>query len=380
MEEKNIDLKNLIKTVYEYDNPVKQDIILYSSAYLYRNVSGYKFNESNDRTEKENILFQIQEAKNSIKFLNNFKFYYVRDIPRIQRQLLMDKRLISPSMIQKIAGKGIILQSGFVSNKKLIAIIVNEDEHLKIQCHMAGIKVKECYREVIKIEKKLEKKLSFSFSQNLGYLTSNPSVMGTGLKVEILAHLPSLVISTRIIDFIKNLNQIGYGVSSYITDSNEIIGNLFRISNLVTLGKNEETIIEELDAIAHNIIEEENNAKKEISLDINFIIEDSVFRSFGMVKYAKVLSFEEAVELLSIIKFGMDLKIIDEVRYFDFFKLIELITDSNIELNHIKNKKASIDEIDFVRACVVRDEILKNNNAGLQSADSGKMDQGDKNV
>ena len=365
MEEKNIELKDLNEIGCGYDSSLKQDIILNSSAYLFRNVSGYKFNETNDRTEKENILFQIQEAKNSIKFLNNFKFYYIRDIPRIHRQLLIDKRLISASMIQKIAGKGMILQSGYVNRKKLIAIVINEDEHLKIQCRMAGIKVKECYREVLKIEKKLEKKLSFSFSQNLGYLTSNPSVLGTGLKVEILAHLPSLVISTRIIDFIKNLNQTGYGVSSYISESNEIIGNLFRISNLVTLGKNEETIIEELDAIAHNIIDEENNAKKEISNDINFIIEDSVFRSFGMIKYAKVLSFEEAVELLSIIKFGMDLKIIDEIRYFDFYKLIELITDSNIELNHIKNKKASIDEIDFVRACIVRDEILKDNIAGL---------------
>ncbi|MDD3519734.1 MAG: hypothetical protein PHU65_00670 [Actinomycetota bacterium] len=380
MEDRDIDLKGLTDIGYKYDNQLKQDIILNSAAYLYRNVSGYKFNEANDRTERENILFQIQEAKSSIKFLNNFKFYYIRDIPRLNRQLLMDKHLISDSMIQKIAGKGIILKSGFANNKKLTAIIINEDEHLKIQCHMAGIKIKDCYREVIKIEKKLEKKLSFSFSQNLGYLTSNPSVLGTGLKVEILAHLPSLVISTRIIDFIKNLNQIGYGVSSYITDSNEIIGNLFRISNLVTLGKNEESIIEELDAIAHNIIDEENNAKKEISSEINFIIEDSVFRSFGMLKYAKVLSFEEAVELLSIIKFGLDLKIIDEVKNFNFYKLIDLITDSNIELNHIKNKKASIDEIDFVRACIVRDEILKNNIAGLDPASFGKMDQGGKNV
>ncbi|HHT78241.1 MAG TPA: hypothetical protein GXZ93_00330 [Actinobacteria bacterium] len=380
MEDKNIDLKNLTDTVCRHGSPPRQDIVLYSSAYIYRNVSGYKFNEANDRTEKENILFQIQEAKNSIRFLNNFKFYYVRDIPRIHRQLLMDKRLISSSMIQKIAGKGIIIQSEPADNKKLIAIIINEDEHLKIQCHMPGIKVRQCYKEIIKIEKKLEKKLSFSFSQNLGYLTSNPSVLGTGLKVEILVHLPSLVISTKIIDFIKNLNQTGYGVSSYIAESNEIIGNLFRISNLATLGKNEESIIEELNAIAHNIIEEENKAKKEIGSNINFIIEDSVYRSFGMIKYAKVLSFEEAVELLSIIKFGMDLRIIDEVRYFDFYRLIEMITDSNIELNHIKNKKASMDEIDFVRACVVRDEILKNSNADPESADFGKVDQGDTNV
>jgi len=372
MEEKNINLKDL--NIYE-KKPVlqKQDIILNSAAYIYRNISGYKFNASNDRSEKESILFHIKEAKNSIKFFNNFNFYYIKDIPRVQRQLLIEKKVISPSMAQKILGKGLLLQTGSLYKNKIVAIVINEDEHIKIQCQMSGIKVNECYKEVIKIEKKLEKKLSFSFKQNLGYLTSNPALVGTGLKVEILAHLPSLVISTKIVDFIKNLNQIGYGVSSYITDSNEIIGNLFRISNLITLGKNEENIIEELDAIAHNIIEEENSAKKEISSDINFIIEDSVFRSFGMIKYARLLSFDEAIELLSILKFGIDLKIIDDVRSFDFYKLIDLICDSNIEINHIKNKKATIDEIDFIRACIIREEILKDSDIMLNKRNLKKL-------
>jgi len=376
MEEKNINLKHL--NIYEKKpGSQKRDIVLNSTAYLYRNISGYKFNASNDRTERENILFHIQEAKNSIKFLNNFNFYNIKDISRVQRQLLIEKKVISPSMTQKIAGKGLLLQADSLLKNKLVAIIINEDEHIKIQCQMPGIKVKECYKEVIKIEKKLEKKVSFSFRQNLGYLTSNPSILGTGLKVEILAHLPSLVISTKIIDIIRNLNQIGYGVSGYITDSNEIIGNLFRISNLVTLGKNEDAIIEELDAIAHNIIEEENNANKEIVSDANFVIEDSVFRSFGMIKYARLLSFDEAIELLSIIKFGIDLKMIDEVKSFDFYKLIDIITDSNIELNHIKNKKATIDEIDFIRACIIREEVLKNNNMALSKEDLKKLDRGD---
>jgi len=166
MEEKNINLKDL--NIYE-KKPVlqKQDIILNSAAYIYRNISGYKFNASNDRSEKESILFHIKEAKNSIKFFNNFNFYYIKDIPRVQRQLLIEKKVISPSMAQKILGKGLLLQTGSLYKNKIVAIVINEDEHIKIQCQMSGIKVNECYKEVIKIEKKLEKKLSFSFKQNL---------------------------------------------------------------------------------------------------------------------------------------------------------------------------------------------------------------------
>lgn len=380
MKKKNTEIISTTKTSRCSKKPVKQEVVLNSAACLFRNVAGYKFNESNDRTEKENILFQVHEAKKAIKFLNNFNFFYIRDLPRIYRQALIDRGLVSSTITQKIAGKGIILQPDGSNKKKLVAIAVNEDEHLKIRCNMSGIKIRECYREVTKIEKKLEKELSFSFNQNLGYLTSNPSVLGTGLKVEILAHLPSLVISSKIIDLIKNLNQVGYGVNSYITDSNEIVGNLFRISNHGTLGKNEDSIIEELEAIALNVIEEENKARKEISDNIDFIIEDSVFRSFGMIKYAKVLSFEEAVELLSIIKFGLDLKIIDEVRYFDFYKVLKLISDSNIELNHIKNKKATVDEIDFVRACIVRDELLKKSESEAETSDFKEMNRGDRNV
>lgn len=358
MEENILTNQNIKDLKFRYSCERNQ-VVLISFVSLFRNIAGYKFNAVTDRLDREGILNLVLEAKTRTRQLENFNFYCLRDIPRLQRQLLIEQKVISASTAQKINGKAVILNSRLVDNNRLSAIIVNEDEHLKIQCQMPGNNIPACYKEVLKLEKKLENKLSFSFNQSLGYLTSNPSVIGTGLKATIIAHLPSLVISTKIVDFIKNLNQTGFGVSSFFGEGNEIIGNLFQISNLITLGKNEESIIEELVAISKNLIEEEEKAKDELKSEQSFTIEDSVYRSFGMVKYAKILSFEESLELLSILKLGLDLGIIDEVRKFDFYELINIINDSNIELNYIKNKKATFDEIDFIRACVIREKILK---------------------
>jgi len=352
----NQNTKNL-KFKYNCD---KNQVVISSSVSLFRNISGFKFNAVTDKVEKEAILSLVAEAKSQVEMLDSFNFYNLRDVPRLQRQLLIDHRIISYLTSKKISGKAVILNSNLVDKNKLTAITVNEDEHLKIECVMPGRNILNCYKEVLKVERGLEKKLSFSFNQNLGYLTSNPSLIGTGLKTTIVVHVPSMVISTRIVEFIKNLNQIGFGVSSFFGEGSEIIGNLFSISNLITLGKNEESIMEEITAIGKNIEEEEEEAKEELKSTENFSIEDSVYRSFGMIKYAKILSFEESLELLSILKFGLDLGIIDEVKKFDFYELINIISDSNIEISYVKDKKATLDEIDFIRACVVREKILKN--------------------
>ncbi|MDD5658595.1 MAG: hypothetical protein PHR39_01105 [Actinomycetota bacterium] len=361
MEENTLTNNDTNNLKFKY-NSEKQQVILNSCISLFRNISGYKFNVVADKMDKESILNLVLEAKSQISLLNNFNFYYLRDIPRLQRQLLIDQKVILSKSTQKISGKAVILNSKLVDKNKLTAITVNEDEHIKIECKMPGNNIAGCYKEVLKFEKKLEKKLSFSFNQTLGYLTSNPSLIGTGLKASIVAHMPSMVISTKIVDFIKNLNQVGFGVNSFLGEGNEIIGNLFQISNLMTLGKNEESIIEELIAISKNVMEEEEKAKTELKKSLNLSIEDSVYRSYGMIKYAKILSFEESLELLSILRFGLDLGIIDEIVKFDFFELMNMISDSNIEINYIKNKKASLDEIDFIRACIIREKIFKEYN------------------
>ncbi len=336
------------------------EIIISSSAVIARNLSDYKFNTVNDKNDKNKIMALIKNAKSSIKELDDYKFYALKDLSRIQRQSLIEKKLMSPEMSKKLFGKAIILYYDSKNRQKILSILVNDKDHLRIQCATTGLQIRDCYASVLKLEKKMERKLSFSFNKDLGYLTSNPANIGTAFKISMVAHVPGLVISAKIIDFIKKINKIGCCISGYFGEGAEVVGNLFQVSNQATLGKTEEEIMNEMEAIAQNIIEEEQNEKSALKSSKNLTLIDSVYRSYGMLKYAKVLSYDESLELISILKLGLDIKIIDNIKRFDFYRLINIINDSNIELDLIKkNKKATEDEIDFERANIIRENILK---------------------
>jgi protein arginine kinase len=338
----------------------KDQIIISSSAAIARNLSDYKFNTVNDKSDKNKIMALIKDTKASIKELDDYKFYALKDLTRIQRQSLIEKKLMSSEMSKKLFGKAIILDLDSKDKRKLVSILINDKDHLRIQCSTTGLGIVDCYSSVLKIEKKMEKKLSFSFDRHLGYLTSNPANIGTAFKVSMVAHLPGLVISAKIIDFIKKINKIGCFISGFFGEGAEVVGNLFAITNQTTLGKTEKEIINEMEAIAQNVIEEEQNEKLALKSSKNITLIDSVYRSYGMLKYAKVLSYDESLELISILKLGLDIKIIDNIKKFDFYRLINIINDSNIELCLIKkNMKVTEDEIDFERANIIRKNILK---------------------
>lgn len=340
----------------EKDN---SNIILTTRARLARNLCSYNFGCINDDQKKNDILNLVKDTASKIKGLKDYRFYTIKGLPKIQRKLLIEKHLMSPEMDQRIKGKGILIKFSPNGFKRTVSIMINEEDHLRIQCVASGLDIQGCYNEVIKVEKKLEKKLSFAFDKDLGYLTACPTNLGTGLRISVIAHLPGLVISSKIADFIKNINKIGCSVRGYFGENSEVIGNLFQISNNVTLGKSENEIVEEMQAICLNIIDEEENAKLKLKADHLVSVEDSVYRSYGMLKYAKMLSYEESLELLSMFKLGMDLNIIKNIKSFDFYELINQIGDSHIMLNLNKNGKATQDQLDLERANLIREKILK---------------------
>jgi protein arginine kinase len=268
---------------------------------------------------------------------------------------------MSSEMNTELYGKGLIVNSDPDVKNKSISIMINEEDHLRIQCIKRGLKIYESYKEIFKIEKNLEKKIRFAYDKDFGYLTSCPTNLGTALRISIIAHLPALVVSSKIEDFIKNLSKIGCSIRGFFGENSEVIGNLFQISNQISLGKYEEQIVEEMNAICLNIIEEENKAKYYLMETKPAGVEDSIYRSYGMVKYAKMLSYGESLEILSMLKLGLDLGIINNIIPFDFYDLIRLLGESNILLNFVSSKSKDVknDEIDKIRADLIKEKILK---------------------
>lgn len=336
----------------------KNKIILNTRVRLARNLTDYKFTSICSNQEKNILLKKIKRYVEEIKELRDFRFYSVKSLGKIQRDLLFKDYLITPGMANRMQGKGLFVKYG-QDRGESSAIMINQEDHLRIQGVRPGLNISEAYEEVIEIEKYFEKKLSFAFDRNLGYLTASPINLGTALRVSVIAHLPVLAVSTRIADFVKKLNRVGCLINGYFMGNSEVIGNLFKISNLVTLGKGEEDIVEEMKAICLNIIDDEEIARKKLKESDLLGIKDNIYRSFGLLKYAKILSYEESLELLSIIRLGLDLDIISGVNDFDYFELINKISDSHIILDLEISSSVTDDELDSIRADLIRKKILK---------------------
>jgi protein arginine kinase len=334
-------------------------VVMTTRARIARNLSDFKFNSINTSNEKKNISNFIKETFYSHRNSKNFRFLNISRLNKIQRAFLVERHILSPEMLARLNGKGLIIKAGEDGLDNSLSILINEEDHLRIQSVYPGLNIKKAYREISALEKNLEAKLRFAFDRDFGYLTSCPTNIGTALRVSVIAHLPAMVIAGKIEDFVKNIVKIGCSIRGFYGENSDVVGNLFQISNQFSLGKYEKQILEDMNAICLNIVDGEKEALKSLRKSKNLSLEDSVYRSYGMLKFARMLSYGEALELLSIIKLGRDLDIIDEVKHFNFYQLISLLGESNIILANNDDLKPDTDEVDVIRAGIIRERILK---------------------
>ena len=336
----------------------KDSIILSTRVSISRNLANYKFPSSCSTEEKNQLVDIIRNSASRIDKLSDLCFLKISKISDTERLIMANDYQIDDDFISKIPGRGILVMPQHSIRENAIAIPLCWDDHIRIQVSGPGNIIDESYSSAVEIEKSFESRLLFSFDKQWGYLTSNPANLGTALEISLMVHLPALAISPEIADFIKNLTKIGYAIGGFSGKDSEVIGNLFRISSSRTLGKSEKEIVEEMHAICLNIVDEEKSARKELLKKDPLGAKDNVCRSFGLLKYAKILSFEEALELLSILRLGLDLGIIEKIKDFDFFELINIVGDSHIISSFEMGKKATDDDIDKKRADLIRKKIL----------------------
>ncbi|MCG9479030.1 MAG: hypothetical protein K9H14_02330 [Actinomycetia bacterium] len=334
--------------------------ILYSRVSISRNLVGYKFGLTIKPQEKKKILSLARIAASDIEEFSGFAFFDLRRLNGLERELLIEGNIITRPMSTKVTGRGVFVRLTDNGSNMISSVMVNEEDHFKIQALKPGWGIRDIHRRVSGLEKKLEDKLSFCFDPDLGYLTSCPTMVGSGLEVSVLVHLPALVMSFKINDLIKRLNNLDCILQGYHIDGSEVLGNLFLVSKESSLKNNDIDTVEEMEAICLNIIEEENLQTEALSKDTPVSIVDNIYRSFGVLKYARLLSFDEAIELLSMVWLGKKLKILYNLKEFDFYRLINIIGNSYIK-NYIGEKKDTEDQVDALRADILREEILKGN-------------------
>ncbi|MEM9443850.1 MAG: protein arginine kinase [Verrucomicrobiota bacterium] len=326
-------------------------IVMSSRVRLARNVSNHAFPGWLKKDNREKLLHEIHP---SVAALTQMKHARINDrmdkFTPLEKQLLVEQHLISREHAAKNAGSGLI-----VSQNSNLSVMVNEEDHLRLQAILLGPQLKEAWNEVDSADSQLESKLDYAFSPSLGYLTACPTNVGTGMRASVMLHLPGLVLSEQINQVIKSINQIGLAVRGLYGEGTEALGNLFQVSNQMTLGESEEQIVERILKVTNNLIEHEQNARQKLLQEKGRMIADQMGRAYGVMSYAYSISSKEALNLLSMLRLGVDLGILPNnlrSKIDDLF-----ITTQPAHLQKAADKKLNAEERDAFRADLLRGKL-----------------------
>src|SRR5699024_2932691 len=250
-------------------------------------------------------FFKEHYATRSFQQYKDFEFIPINDLSRIEKRLLVEKHLISPYMIKHVRPSAVM-----ISKNEQVSIMVNEEDHIRLQMYLPGFQLEETLQRANELDDWLEEHIDYAFDEKRGYLTSCPTNVGTGMRASVMMHLPALVLTRQINHMIPAINQVGLVVRGIYGEGSEAIGNLFQVSNQITLGKSESDIVEDLGSIVQQLIKQEKRARATLVEQTGMRLEDKVFRSYGTLKYSRILESKEAARCLSNVRLGIDLQMI----------------------------------------------------------------------
>lgn len=283
------------------------DIVISSRIRLARNLGEYPFPMLATDSQLENVIEGVEEAirDEAVQSIGSLELIRMESLTPLQKRVLVEKHLISPNLAGQ-ARKGAVV----LSENESISILVNEEDHLRIQCLFPGLQLKEAWGLAERMDDLLEKYMDFAFEENRGYLTSCPTNVGTGIRASVMMHLPALVLTQQINRILTAITQVGLVVRGLYGEGSEAIGNLFQISNQITLGQSEAEIIDNLYGVARQIVEQERAARRHLMEQNRLQFEDRLYRSFGILRFARVIESKEAAQRLSDVRLGIDLGLI----------------------------------------------------------------------
>lgn len=326
-------------------------IVLTSRIRLARNLKNYKFPLKMTGEESNNV---VEEVKNSVDRQNlNYKLTYMRDLSDVEKSVMVEKHLISPALAEKKETGAFLL-----SNDEKVSIMINEEDHIRIQTLGTGMSLKECWELSNKIDDVLEEEVDYAFDRELGYVTACPTNIGTGMRASVMVHLPALSITNQIEKLLIGISQLGVAVRGVYGEGTKSMGHLYQISNQGTLGASEETLIDKISQIVAQIVEKEERMRAHLKKNNLYEIEDDCYRAYGLLTNARRMSTEEAMKLLSLLKLGKEMEIIDKAKDKDIYRLMVKIQPNNILSS--TDTELTTKERDKMRAEIIRNELLEN--------------------
>jgi protein arginine kinase len=271
-------------------------------------------------------------------------------LPPMEKQILVERHLISREHAAKSAGSGMVL-----SKDEGLCVMINEEDHLRMQALKPGLQIKQAWAAIDEVDSLLEKELNFAFSNELGYLTACPTNVGTGIRVSAMLHLPGLVLAEHVNQIIQAVNKLGFAVRGLYGEGTEALGNIFQVSNQMTLGEGEAEIVERLSKVLAQLIEHEENARTTLLEKKPKMLFNHIGRAYGIVANAHSISSKETMNLLSLMRLGVDLELFPGVERSLVDELFLVTQPAHLQRNYAD--KLSADERDLLRADMLRDRL-----------------------
>jgi protein arginine kinase len=296
-------------------------LVLSTRIRLARNLEGKCFGSRSTAPAREEILRETEAAARDTVMLRRAYTFRLDQMDRVDRQLLHERHLASKELAGLDPGPGVRAGAALLVQDR-IGIMLNEEDHLRLQSLHSGFCLESAYQEVDRLDNELGQRLPFAFHPEFGYLTSCPTNVGTGLRASVLIHLPGLVLTKEISKVLQGLAQVGLTHRGLYGEGSEVVGNFFQLSNQTTLGKSEQELLDHLGKMVRQVIEYEEEARQVLWRDVPAIIEDKVWRAYGLLRYARALSFEETMNLLSGVRLGVGLGLIRDVGIYALNKLL----------------------------------------------------------
>jgi len=328
-------------------------IVLSTRIRLARNLQGRPFTVRASKSELMSVLDDVSVAARGTPVLRDAVLYRIDELESFDRVLLHERHLISKELgglgnpaVGPRTGAGLLTTGA-------LGVMINEEDHLRLQTLESGFALESAFPAIERLDTDLGARLAVAFHPEFGYLTACPTNAGTGLRASVLIHLPGLVLTKEIGKVLQGLSQIGLTFRGLYGEGSEVIGNFFQLSNQTTLGKSEEALVDHLSQMVSQVLEYEQQAREILLREAPTVIEDKVWRAYGRLRYARILSFEETMNLSSGVRLGVGLNLISEVSVYTLNKLLIFTQPAHLAYRH--GRPLSDSERRTERARYVRD-------------------------
>ena len=326
------------------------DIVISSRVRIARNIKPYPFYNWAGKKEKGEVLAAVKEAISSSKYMNGAMLAKITDLDEVDRLFLVERHLMSREHAAADETKALA-----VDEKEIISVMINEEDHIRAHAIQSGFNLVDTWRIIDALDDELAAKLDYWYTERWGYLTACPTNTGTGLRGSVMMHLPALVITNQIARVLQAITKLGIAARGLYGEGSEASGNFFQISNQVTLGRSEEDIVDNIEKLINQVIRREQSAREYLLTNNKASISDRIWRAYGTLKSARIITSDETIRLLSLIRLGVDMGIITDISRKTLNELF--IFTQPAHLQKLEGKKLSSSDRDMKRADLIRDKL-----------------------